>query len=97
MTGDCAAKRREKRGGEGGGVGRSDGSTSGPLFRSGVNLRLLCFAGNTSPLLLRQARFTETLTGRRGWVSEKAKQGRENKNCRHRKDKEVFRGEGLIS
>lgn len=96
MTGDCAAKRREKRGGEGG-VGRSDGSTSGPLFRSGVNLRLLCFAGNTSPLLLRQARFTETLTGRRGWVSEKAKQGWENKNCRHRKDKEVFRGEGLIS
>lgn len=47
-------------------------------------------AGNTSPLLLRQARFTETLTGRRGWVSEKAKQGRENKNCRHRKDKEVL-------
>lgn len=90
-------KGGRKEGERGGGVGRSDGSTSGPLFRSGVNLRLLCFAGNTSQLLLRQARFTETLTGRRGWVSEKAKQGRENKNCRHRKDKEVFRGEGLIS
>lgn len=71
MTGDCAAKRREK-GGEGGKKRWFNVRAPLSLWSKPPSALL---AGNTSPLLLRQARFTETLTGRRGWVSEKAKQG----------------------